>query len=321
MAESLKNQCDFNDIQEREFFDFLCDTDFDSQLSEITTSSTSSDGFANDKFAETRSNGKRKSVTGIDEQSEFILQRKSSSTKIMRKKKTINSGSLLAQFGEAGFSQLSRRAKATKLFVFPSFDKCDALLYFPSTMSRYLNSGDLDRLGVLFDTHLDKKCHVIAPCAIEVDVQLYLKFFELKNMWQTDFISCVHNTKVVENEMIATVYFKFTDNQFIYNSVAGSVKEEAFKPAFCVDKLRSERFEAVMDPTYVTEEERDRVRSVLNSDVDVEVYGTMVFKLKIDNTRNKIVQFTCELSPNKLVLSSDPSVLIYSDSKNPALYP
>jgi hypothetical protein len=310
MSTLLQNQ----KTEDREFFDFILESDFDFNVLDIANSEP--------PYAHAKS--KRKPDFEVSNAESRILR--CSSLKLplkekSKKKKIINSGSLLAQFGDVNYAQLSRRARATKLFVFPSFDKCDALLYFPSTMSRYLNSGDLDRLGVLFDTHLDKKCQVIAPCDVAVDVGLCMKFFETESLWQADFVSCVHSTKVVEDEIISTVYFKFTDNQFIYNSVAGSVKEEAFKPVFCVDKLRSERFEAALKLNYLSEQEQDRVRSVLNSDVDVEVYGSVVFKLKIDSSRNKIVQFTSELSPNKLVLSSDPSVLIYADSKNPALYP
>jgi hypothetical protein len=60
---------------------------------------------------------------------------------------------LLAQLGSGTFPTMSRKRKAQQLFVFPSFDKCDSLVFFPSSFARCVNSYDMKELGKLFASH------------------------------------------------------------------------------------------------------------------------------------------------------------------------
>jgi len=61
----------------------------------------------------------------------------------------------------------TKKRKFMALCPFPSFHKCNALLYFPSAMARHLNCGDLPSLSELFATHFHKNCAVEVFCGTE----------------------------------------------------------------------------------------------------------------------------------------------------------
>lgn len=129
-----------------------------------------------------------------------------------------------------------RRLAAAVLYAFPSFDRCDSLLYMPNTMTRLLNSSDIDGIRSLFGTHLDKNClfgmHFGHGGKFTAD--------ELMDIWhktndlEPDRMMCVHTTKVVENQIKATLYSKVTDSQPLCNYMAryfeGTVRPSMYSP-------------------------------------------------------------------------------------------
>jgi hypothetical protein len=109
---------------------------------------------------------------------------------------------------------MSKKIGGTKLYPFPSFDKCDSLLFFPSTFSSCVNSADLSSLEKLLRQRTDKNCTFHA-CGKEMDLDAYIGMFEMMNEMHPDSVTCVHQTKVVENQIRVTFYFKYTENKFL----------------------------------------------------------------------------------------------------------
>lgn len=193
---------------------------------------------------------------------------------------------------------LSRKFRGLKLYAFPSFDKCDSLVFFPSTMTRHLNSGDFDSLTSLMNAHLHKNCQVrISPHSnIRLNAPMFVKLFEVMNDAHPDSVMCVHTTKVVENAIAAKMYFKFTDSQVINNSMARTVTDSMFSPMF--SRRRSSRFEDNMDLASKSEQERRAITAIVDSEVDLIVYGKIDLKLTFDDTSKKVVgiDFLCEFT-------------------------
>jgi hypothetical protein len=197
--------------------------------------------------------------------------------------------------------RLSRRARSHNLYVFPVLDRCNSLLFFPVTMTSLINSGNLQELQKLFDARIEKQCNVFVHNLDRVTISDFLIHLKMKNAVHPDSMACVYGTKVVDNQIIATIYFKFTDNQFIYNAVLrspdlvpGSYQADCLMPG----TTRSERYLRIMKPTFAAIEERERVINILDSDKDLIVYGEATLTLTVDDISKKIVslQFVGDLS-------------------------
>jgi hypothetical protein len=81
------------------------------------------------------------------------------------------------------------------LYAFPSYDKCDSLLYFPNAMSRHTNSGDFAQLSRLFGSHLESDCHIALVDLNPSSKQLGRLFCFFTEVYP-DFMMCVHSTRV-----------------------------------------------------------------------------------------------------------------------------
>jgi hypothetical protein len=192
---------------------------------------------------------------------------------------------------------LSRKLRGLKLYAFPSFDKCDSLVFFPNSMSRYLNSGDYYSLGQLMASHLHRNCAVrISPNGNpRISALMFIKMFEVMNEAHPDSVLCVHTTKVIENSIHARMYFKFTDSQVINASMANRTTGDMFQSMFALP--RSDRFRDNMNFTAKTSEERVAITQIVDSNVDLVVYGKVDFRLCFDDCKKVTdIDFMCEFT-------------------------
>lgn len=175
-----------------------------------------------------------------------------------------------------------------KLYAFPSFDKCDSLLFFPQSMSRHLNSGDYRSLVRLMNAHLHRDCDVrlLSNGMFNLPPPMFVKMLELMNVAHPDSMLCVHTTKVVENEIAAKMYFKFTDSQTINQSLARTVSNDPLIPLFI--QSRSDRFKESLNLEDKTEQERQQLNAIVDSEVDLIVYGRIDFKLRFDSSKKVV---------------------------------
>ncbi len=183
------------------------------------------------------------------------------------------------------------------MYAFPSFDKCDSLLFFPQSMSRHLNSGDYRSLVQLMNAHLHRSCTVrITPDErFVLPPIMFVKMFEVMNDAHPDSVLCVHTTKVIENELKAKMYFKFTDSHIINKSLANIVKDEPLKPLLIQD--RSERFKDNLNLAAKSEEEKQQLIQIVDSNVDLIVYGRIDLKLTFDTAKKIVgIDFLCEFT-------------------------
>ena len=184
---------------------------------------------------------------------------------------------------------MSRRSKDFTLYAFPNFNKCDALLYFPSTMARHLNSGDHMSLTDLFNAHFHKNCQVqiVSDKMTHLSSDKLLGLFQIMNEVHPDSMLLMHTTKVVDSEIRSTLYFKGTDTDVIFQSLKRSITEPTFAGLFA--KTRAEHLIQNFHLQKKPETERHSIISLIESGVDVVVYGKIEMKLSFDENTKRVM--------------------------------
>lgn len=183
---------------------------------------------------------------------------------------------------------VSRRPPSNILYAFPNFDKCDSLLYFPTTFARHLNTGDMTALTKLFNTHVDKKCNVAMFHCFKkfVTPRYLLRSYEVMNELQPDRIMCVHNTKVVENQINASIHIKFTDSKAIFDAVAGSIPDP--QVAHLISRDRKENLIHKLTRFERQDDLQKHYLALAELDVDVVVYFHLNMNITFDDVTKKI---------------------------------
>lgn len=199
-----------------------------------------------------------------------------------------------------------------KLLVFPSFDKCDALLYFPSTMTRLLNSGDFGEFSKLLSLHCHKNCDFQFPVYKKDPPSLtssrFLELLHLMDELHPDSIMCCHSTKVIENEIQARLYFKITDSKSLFNILRKTVRDPVY--AGILIRERVEKFGEELQLQSQPEHKQRQLTELLESAEDVTVYGQANLVLQFDEFSKKVTglkyftKFTSLISAAKPTSSS-----------------
>jgi len=185
---------------------------------------------------------------------------------------------------------VSKRSPTNILYAFPHFDKSDSLLYFPHTMTRHMNSGDMDAFKRLMLSHADRKCQVIMNAnAPAITARSLLAMSAIMHELRPDMIMCVRTTQVVDNEIRACAYWKYTDVHAIYDSVVRTITDPVMKPMFSNKSSRRVRagLQYGMNP-----EEFQEHADLIDSGVDLLFYGAVDITVAFDPITKKIVRLS-----------------------------
>jgi hypothetical protein len=192
------------------------------------------------------------------------------------------------------------QAPRLRLVAFPNFEKCDSLIYFPHTLARLVNSNDKVSLARLLNSYFAASCefrYMSEPMSCTVPYRRLPDIVELAWVSHPDYMICVHDTKVVDNVISATTYFKYTECKYITDSVRRMTTDP-----LCLELLESptERLKRELRIDTKSEQERQEICAILDSDSsqDVVVYGRADITLMFDYFTKKVValQFAMHLS-------------------------
>lgn len=177
------------------------------------------------------------------------------------------------------------------LYAFPSFDKSDALIYLPSTLTRYMNSGDMQAASKLLLSHLDKDCVVNLPHHPSgfMNTKTLIKLLNLVSDIHPDSVMCVHQTKVEGNQIWASIYIKFTDCRTIRDSVRKSISDPALKTM--LDISREEQVRKSLTSEERTEEQKQHFLTLADTKDDILIYLSTEVVLTVDEITKKVSQF------------------------------
>ena len=208
------------------------------------------------------------------------------------KKKFVSLEVSLANLGKG--PNLSRKNQGSTIYSFPSFDKCDSLLFFPSRFAAYLNSGDLQSFRRLIGSRIDSNCPVWM-LGLKFNVIKFVRLFEIMSDYHPDSLMCVHTTKVNENRIQSELYFKYTDSLSIRASMEKLISDPIVHAIFSGPRHHSFNREQLKNSK--PDHEKEKIDALLQSPDDLTVYGKTLFTLTFDDYSKKIIDFTlqCEM--------------------------
>lgn len=239
---------------------------------------------------------------------------KSGVSKIKKKPATKKNGtSTLKSVIKGGkVPNISRRVQGSVLCAFPTFDKCDSLVFLPHSISRFMNSGDITGMAALLSNHTSKNCEVdMKGMKMMMDGFLYIN--ELMTELHPDTVSCVNTTKVVGNTIMATVFTKYTDSNSIFDCVARTKKgQPMFDMIFGNNNShcdRATRMSHKIEPiTNKTEEEKAQMLVVCAGTADMVVYANYYMKFTFDDATRKVTHINFDFELTSLTSAQDAAL-------------
>lgn len=211
--------------------------------------------------------------------------------------------------GSLQFKAKTRRHPEAKLYAFPSFDKSDALVYFPCTLARYLNSSDFPSLSKLVSSHLDKSCDINIYTKVPgapLNSAGFLALFETMDQVHPDSISCCHSTRVVENEIQSRMYFKYTDCKSLISAVTRTIKDPRFN--WLAATSREDRLKNHFNVQNRPQHEQRELTALVESGEDLVVYGEVDLRLTFDDITKKVTYLRYAAEFTSIASMRDPSI-------------
>lgn len=170
--------------------------------------------------------------------------------------------------------------------------KNNYLLRFPNAFANCVNGANFTGLSELMDSYLFHSCNI--RYAFSNDTKFtcaggagLVKFFYYVNLFYPDRITMVHTATAANTKLNARFNFKFTDNKFIYNSVVARPIDPTYCPFYPparADSLRR-KMHLEAQPTQV----REKFQSIVESDKDLVVYGSINMEMEIQEVTEKII--------------------------------
>lgn len=179
--------------------------------------------------------------------------------------------------------------KKLRLYANPDIDTGKSSIFFPNNLSRLLNDGNTSAMANLFR----KNCHRQAMIQMNssynsaVSVARYIALMSFVDSLYCDSMNCVQSTSVDGNKITAKTFFTYTDVSSMYARAPVVVTDPMFRPAFVGKRVHimGARLNLYSQPLSVQRE----VKALLQSDEDIQVYGTQDVTLTFDRFSQKIL--------------------------------
>uniref|UniRef100_A0A7S3HG38 Uncharacterized protein n=1 Tax=Spumella elongata TaxID=89044 RepID=A0A7S3HG38_9STRA len=187
------------------------------------------------------------------------------------------------------------------IYAFPRFDKSDALIYFPNTLSRHMNTGDVPALSKLLLSHCDKKCIVDFPkSASEINVRKLVQIFDKMFDVHPDCVTlaCAHQTKIVGNQISSSLFLKFTDIKLVQDVIRPTLQDPVLNEVF--GSTREQRMHRQLVCAQTPEEEM-KIRSLAKTDNDILIHLHVKLVLTIDEVTKKVSKFGLQWKSTSMV--------------------
>lgn len=179
--------------------------------------------------------------------------------------------------------------ESMKLYAFPSFDRSDALIYLPTSLSRHMNAGDTKAVSRLLSSHLDENCAVKLSFFDlgQLDRTGLIRAYEILQELHPDTISCSTNITVTENKIKASIYSKFTDCKIIQKSMRSTVTDPVFASVVHVERIDGVRH-IQQDRT---EEEMNNFMELAGSEQNLLIYMCLDLEMTVDDFSKKVTEY------------------------------
>lgn len=148
-----------------------------------------------------------------------------------------------------------------------------------------LNSGDNLGLADLLHYSMNEECELGIYCFnSRLTTRAFLKFFELLNIIHPDRILCLSGSNIEHNHITASGVMKFTDCKLLFDYVSKTVNEPDLMSLF---NTRADHLKRRLFIADRSDEERQQMVRLVESDSDLVIYGSIQFHVTFDAATNK----------------------------------
>ena len=188
---------------------------------------------------------------------------------------------------------MSRRVQGPTLCAFPTFDKCDSLVFLPTTLVKCFNTEDFDALGKAFKYHMHRSCSVHFK-GLQFSIEEFVPAMAMLSQLHPDKVSCCSDTKVIDNAICAKVLCKFTDNSVVSKSLTKAGRDKYPKFFSSADRATCWKFQLAW--SMLSAEEQQNVVEAAAQGADLLVYGTLEYKFIFDPHTRKVVRLEYDMT-------------------------
>ena len=162
----------------------------------------------------------------------------------------------------------------------------DSIFYFTAAMVGCLNSGDNIGLADLLHFTMKDECDLGIYCFnSRLSMRSFLKFFEILNLIHPDRILCLNGAAVEKNHVTTSAVMKFTDCKLLFDYVSKTVNEPEIMSMF---NTRADHLKRRLFLTGRTDQEREDMVKLVESDNDLVIYGALQVHVTFDELTNKV---------------------------------
>ena len=204
-----------------------------------------------------------------------------------------------------------KKAPLAMLYAFPSFDRSDSLIFFPTSLCRLMNSGDIPQLSKLVKSHFAKSCAINISFwdGPKIDVNFMLRMYAMMLEIHPDSIQVAQNTKVDGNRITSSIFAKHTDSRAIHHAVSRTTKDPYLSTKLL--RERGEELQKVLQREPRSPEELQRYHEMAASDDDLTLYLHLEVDYLIDDLTKKVSHFSINGKITSMeVAKKDPAHLV-----------
>jgi len=117
---------------------------------------------------------------------------------------------------------------------------------------------------------------------------MFVSFHQMFDDMQPDRISCVYSTKVVNNQIFASMHCKYTDSKVLYDSLVRTGRDPRLLNALPVNRKDYAKVKIGTMPA--TDEEKQRNLALIESEADLIMHVRIDMVLTFDDFTKKIVK-------------------------------
>ena len=220
----------------------------------------------------------------INEAPELLKQREFTKQKsTLCKRKKIETALTEISSVDEKAPMLMRSLFAPSLSKYPRMESIETFSY---DFLYCVNSSNFAALQYLFSLHMDPSCEVsFSYTKQKLSWNKFLVLNELIYSVHPDRILVAQKREVESNKISCETIVSFTDCLPVYNAIAGTVKDPELLPFFPAS--RAEMLKRKMMISYRPKAIQENFKSLLESDLDLVIYGMLKFELVTDPMTQK----------------------------------
>lgn len=179
------------------------------------------------------------------------------------------------------------RSRTKSLVAFPTFDKCDSLVFFATTLARCLNTLDFAGLHKAVQLHFDKNCLVLYK-GLPLDADMMIKRLQLNSELHPDMMMCARDTKVVGDTIEAKLFLKFTDIPSLYEPLTKQLRGTNEQDYLSVPRNTHLKTKLETNST-IPKSDRTRMARLVDSNEHLTIYATNHLTMRFNPRTHKVI--------------------------------